>query len=523
MASSDNPVPSQNNNARVRRLARLATILWVSFRFGLDEFLLAGEPKGGLLALARGADVCGRYRAPRAVRLRRALETLGPIFVKFGQVLSTRRDLLPTDIADELAKLQDQVPPFPSEVAIAEVERAFGKNLGEVYDAFDPVPQASASVAQVHFARLPGGAEVAVKILRPGMLPVIRRDLALLDTAAALVQRTAEGRRLKPREVVAEFAKHLDDELDLVREAANASQLRRNFLDSPLLIVPEVYWDYCTTNVMTMQRMRGTPISQVGKLREQGINIPQLARAGVEIFFSQAFRDGYFHADMHPGNIQVAPDGRYVALDFGIMGTLSDRDRNYLAQNFLAFFNRDYKRVAQAHVEAGWVPPGTRIDEFAAAVRAVCEPIFDRPLKEIYFGRVLLRLFQTARRFNLEVQPQLVLLQKTLLNIEGLGRELDPDLDLWQTAKPYLERWMQGQVGWRGLVRTLKREAPTWANLLPQLPRLAHRALAEDRLGRIEQKLDAALAENRRRTRVGWVIAALLAALVTLQLYLLLA
>jgi ubiquinone biosynthesis protein len=301
--------------------------------------------------------------------------------------------------------------------------------------------------------------------------------------------------------VVAEFARHLDDELDLVREAANASQLRRNFLGSPLLVVPEVHWDYCGTNVMTMERMRGTPISQVAALRAQGIDIPKLARAGVEIFFSQAFRDGFFHADMHPGNILVAPDGRYVALDFGIMGTLSNRDRNYLAQNFVAFFNRDYRRVAQAHVDAGWVPPGTRIDEFEAAVRAVCEPIFDRPLKEIYFGRVLLRLFQTARRFNLEVQPQLVMLQKTLLNIEGLGRELDPDLDLWKTAKPYLERWMQEQIGWRGLVRTLKAEAPTWANLLPQLPRLAHRALAEDRFETIERQLEALLAEERRRNR----------------------
>jgi ubiquinone biosynthesis protein len=485
----------------VRRLLRLATILWVAVRFGLDEFLLAAEASGRWLRLGRSLDLFRRYAAPRGERLRRALETLGPIFVKFGQVLSTRRDLLPADIADELAKLQDQVPPFPSEIAIAEVERGLGKKVPEVFASFDAVPVASASVAQVHLATLPGGAEVAVKVLRPNMLSVIRRDLELLDTAAGLVERSAEGRRLKPREVVAEFAKHLDDELDLVREASNASQLRRNFLDSPLLAVPEVHWDYCTSNVMTMERMRGTPISRVAELRAQGIDIPRLARAGVEIFFSQAFRDGFFHADMHPGNILVAPDGRYIALDFGIMGTLSDRDRNYLAQNFIAFFNRDYKRVAQAHVDAGWVPPGTRIDEFEAAVRAVCEPIFDRPLKEISFGRVLLRLFQTARRFNLEVQPQLVMLQKTLLNIEGLGRELDPDLDLWKTAKPYLERWMRERIGWRGLVRTLKAEAPTWANLLPQLPRLAHRALAEDRFEAIDEKLDALLAEERRRNR----------------------
>ncbi len=496
------------------RLLRLATILGVAFRFGLDEFLLAAQPSGRWLRSARALDLFGRYAAPRGERLRRALETLGPIFVKFGQVLSTRRDMLPTDVADELAKLQDRVPPFPSAVAVAEIERGLGNKVPEVFATFDPTPVASASVAQVHLATLPGGAEVAVKVLRPNMLPVIRRDLELLDTAAGLVERTAEGRRYRPREVVAEFAKHLDDELDLVREAANASQLRRNFLGSPLLLVPEVHWDHTTTNVMTMERMRGTPISQVAALRAQGIDIPKLARAGVEIFFSQAFRDGFFHADMHPGNILVAPDGRYVALDFGIMGTLSHRDRNYLAQNFVAFFNRDYRRVAQAHVDAGWVPPGTRIDEFEGAVRAVCEPIFDRPLKEISFGRVLLQLFRTARRFNLEVQPQLVLLQKTLLNIEGLGRELDPDLDLWKTAKPYLERWLQEQIGWRGLVRTLKAEAPTWANLLPQLPRLAHRALAEDRLETIERQLDALLAEERRRNR--WLaVLALVAIAVT--------
>ena len=497
----------------MRRLARLAKIVWVAFRFGLDEFPLAGDPTGRWLRGARSLDVFGRYTAPRAVRLRRALETLGPIFVKFGQVLSTRRDLLPQDIADELAKLQDRVPPFPSEVAVAEIERAFGKPIGEIFESFEREPIASASIAQVHFATLRDGHPAAVKVLRPNMLPVIHRDLELLNAAAALVERTwSEGRRLKPREVVGEFAKHLHDELDLVREGANASQLRRNFLRSPLLLVPEVFWDYTLTNVMTMERMHGTPISQVESLRAQGIDIPKLARAGVEIFFSQVFRDGFFHADMHPGNILVAPDGRYIALDFGIMGTLNDRDKNYLAQNFLAFFQRDYKRVAQAHVEAGWVPPETRVDEFEAAVRAVCEPVFDRPLKEISFGRVLLRLFQTARRFNLEVQPQLVMLQKTLLNIEGLGRQLDPDLDLWTTAKPYLERWMHEQIGWRGLVRTILAEAPTWANLLPQLPRLAHRALAEDRLKRIEDRLEALVVEERRRTRtlraVAWLAAA---------------
>ena len=452
----------------------------------------------------------------RGQRLREALETLGPIFVKFGQILSTRRDLVPLDIADELAKLQDRVPPFASELAVAEVERSFGQPLGKLFSEFQTTPIASASIAQVHLARLHDGSEVAVKVLRPGVERAIARDVALLDTAAGLVERWwRDGRRLKPREVVAEFARHLDDELDLMREAGNASQLGRNFAGSTLLVVPAVYWDFCAQRVMVMERMHGTPISQVQTLREKGIDIPALARAGVEIFFTQAFRDGFFHADMHPGNILVATEGekrgRYVALDFGIMGTLTDVDKNYLAQNFLAFFNRDYKRVAQAHLDAGWVPAGTRVDEFEAAIRGVCEPIFARPLKEIYFGRLLLRLFQTSRRFNVEVQPQLVLLQKTLLNIEGLGRELDPDLDLWQTAKPFLERWVREQVGWRALVRNLRREAPFWATTLPQIPRLVHRALAEERSSELRAALDRLAALQARRNRLLQALVALVA------------
>ena len=448
----------------------------------------------------------------RGQRLREALETLGPIFVKFGQILSTRRDLVPLDIADELAKLQDRVPPFASELAVAEVERSLGQPLGKLFSEFQTTPIASASIAQVHLARLHDGSEVAVKVLRPGVERAIARDVALLDTAAGLVERWwRDGRRLKPREVVAEFARHLDDELDLMREAGNASQLGRNFAGSTLLVVPAVYWDFCAQRVMVMERMHGTPISQVQTLREKGIDIPALARAGVEIFFTQAFRDGFFHADMHPGNILVADDGRYVALDFGIMGTLTDVDKNYLAQNFLAFFNRDYKRVAQAHLDAGWVPAGTRVDEFEAAIRGVCEPIFARPLKEIYFGRLLLRLFQTSRRFNVEVQPQLVLLQKTLLNIEGLGRELDPDLDLWQTAKPFLERWVREQVGWRALVRNLRREAPFWATTLPQIPRLVHRALAEERSSELRAALDRLAALQARRNRLLQALVALVA------------
>ena len=489
-------------------LFRLLRILSIGLRFGLYEFV-PRLARSRLLALFAG----GR-RTPRAERLRRALETLGPIFVKFGQVLSTRRDLLPADIADELARLQDRVPPFASSLAIAEIERSLGNPIETAFPTFEHEPVASASIAQVHLGTLPDGREVAVKVLRPGVEDAVAKDVALLETGARMVEWLwPDGRRLKPREVVAEFSRHLADELDLMREAANASQLRRNFADSPLLQVPEIYWDWCSRRVMVMERMHGTPVSQTDTLRARGIDIPRLARAGVEIFFTQVFRDGFFHADMHPGNIFVADDGRYVALDFGIMGTLTETDKNYLAQNFIAFFNRDYRRVAQAHLDAGWVPEDTRVDEFEAAIRAVCEPIFDRPLKEIYFGKLLLRLFQTSRRFNVEIQPQLVMLQKTLLNIEGLGRELDPELDLWKTAKPFLERWMSEQVGWRGVIKALKQEAPYWAATLPQLPRLLHRALAEDRLGQLQGALARLAAQNARRNRL---LAALVAALVAL-------
>ena len=491
----------------MRRLLRLLRIVLVGLRFGLQEFLPPGRVRG-LIALA-----AAHRSEPRGARLRGALEELGPIFVKFGQVLSTRRDLLPQDIADELARLQDQVPPFSSDVAAAEIERSLGQPISTAFASFERDPVASASIAQVHLATLADGSAVAVKVLRPDVEAIIARDVALLETAAELVEKLwIDGRRLKPREVVAEFAKHLEDELDLMREASNASQLRRNFADSKLLLVPAIHWDYCSQRVMVMERMYGTPISQTEVLRAQGVDIPQLARAGVEIFFTQVFRDGFFHADMHPGNIFVATEGeargRYIALDFGIMGTLTEIDKNYLAQNFLAFFNRDYTRVAQAHLDAGWVPAETRIDEFEAAIRAVCEPIFARPLKEIYFGRLLLRLFQTSRRFNVAVQPQLVLLQKTLLNIEGLGRQLDPDLDLWQTAKPYLERWMIEQVGWRALARNVRKEAPFWAATLPQLPRLLHRLLAEERIDKLERAFGALHAQGARRN---CLLAALLA------------
>ncbi len=482
------------------RFFRLLKILAISFRFGLDEFFLGHERLRFVRPIVKAATFWRRLDKARGERLRLALEALGPIFVKFGQMLSTRRDLLPPDIADELAKLQDRVPPFPSNIALKTLELIYGKPVNEVFLVFDAEPVASASIAQVHLAVLHDGTEVAVKVLRPGIAPVISHDIALMETGAWLVEALwPDGKRLKPREVVSEFARHLGDELDLMREASNCSQLRRNFLDSPLLLVPEVYWDYCYSGVMVMQRVKGVPISHVAELRAQGIDIPRLARVGVEIFFTQVFRDGYFHADMHPGNIFVGSDGRYIAVDFGIMGTLTDEDKNYLAQNFLGFFRRDYKRVAEAHVEAGWAPRNTRIDDFETAIRAVCEPIFDKPLKEISFSRVLLRLFQTSREFNVEIQPQLVMLQKTLLNIEGLGRDLDPDLDLWTTAKPYLENWMSDQLGWRGLTRRLRKEASSWAVIMPQFPRLLHQALDEIRSQRIDEKMSEFVREKRRQ------------------------
>ena len=413
------------------RLFRGAFIVVIVLRYGLDELVLSSFRHPWLRWVTRILTLGRNLSAPRGERLREALEQLGPIFVKFGQVLSTRRDLLPPDIAEELAKLQDRVPPFASGIAVATIERAFRRPVDEVFETFEREPVASASIAQVHFATLRDKSgllrDVAVKVLRPGMLPVIEKDLGLMRMMAGWVEALSDdGKRLKPREVVAEFDKYLHDELDLVREAANAAQLRRNMEGLDLVLIPEMFWDFCHTEVIVMERMKGVPISQVDVLRAAGVDIPKLARDGVTIFFTQVFRDGFFHADMHPGNIQVSLDpatfGRYISLDFGIVGTLTEFDKEYLAQNFTAFFRRDYKRVAELHIESGWVPPQTRVDELEAAIRAVCEPYFDRPLKEISLGMVLMRLFQTSRRFHVEIQPQLVLLQKTLLNIEGLRR-----------------------------------------------------------------------------------------------------
>ncbi|MDQ6627495.1 MAG: ubiquinone biosynthesis regulatory protein kinase UbiB [Pseudomonadota bacterium] len=490
----------------MRHLARLV-VIWVTvFRYGLDELALSSFRQRWVRRLVAVMTLGRPLKMPRGQRLRLGLERLGPIFVKFGQVLSTRRDLLPADIADELARLQDRVPPFPDAEARAIVERAFNRPIDAIFSSFDAAPVASASIAQVHFAVLKDGREVAVKVLRPGMLAAIDDDIVLMRQLACWIERvSADGKRLKPRQVVAEFDNYLHDELDLVREAANATQLRRNMQGLGLVMVPEMVWDLCASDVIVMERMHGTPISQVQRLRDAGVDIAKLARDGVTIFFTQVFRDGFFHADMHPGNIQVslAPEtfGRYISLDFGIVGTLTEFDKDYLAQNFIAFFHRDYKRVAELHVESGWVPPATRIDELEGAIRAVCEPQFDRPLKDISLGQVLLRLFQTSRRFNVEIQPQLVLLQKTLLNVEGLGRDLDPELDLWSTAKPFLERWMNEQVGWRGLLVQLKKEAPRYVHLLPQLPRLVHAALQPP--AAVPQRvLEALLMEQRRTNRL---------------------
>jgi len=465
---------------KLRVLVRLLEIQRVLLRHGLDDYVRATHlypPLRFLFYLSPGVWFERRRGAPRGERLRLALEELGPVFVKFGQAVSTRRDLLPPDIADELAKLQDRVPPFPGATARALLEHSYGRPLAQVFAEFEETPLAAASIAQVHAARLPGGEEVVVKVLRPGMRAVIQRDLEVLHALAALAQRYArEARRLRPRELVDEYQKTILDELDLMREAANASQLKRNFAGSELLYVPEVYFDYCRSDVMVMERIHGVPISDLARLRASGTDIAQLAENGVRIFFTQVFRHNFFHADMHPGNIFVLIDEprrpRYAAVDFGIVGTLEPRDQYYLAENFLAVFERDYRRVAQLHLESGWAPAGTRLDEMESAVRTVCEPIFDRPLKDISFGAILLRLFEIARRFDMQIQPQLILLQKTLLNVEGLGRELYPELDVWKTATPILREWMRERGSLRALAKELRAHAPLLLDAARSMPAL---------------------------------------------------
>lgn len=503
-----NSPPTQRTIPGPAQLLRLLHINRVLVRHGLDDIVLATHlfrPIGFLRHVLPWNWVRREELAlSRGERIRLALEDLGPIFVKFGQMLSTRRDLLPDDIALELAKLQDRVPSFPGTEARSIIEKAYAQPLDAVFAAFSTEPLASASIAQVHAARLLNGREVVVKVLRPGIEKVIRRDVELLYIVASLAQRYwKEGRRLRPLEVVGEYEKTIFDELDLVREAANASQLRHNFKDSPILYVPEVFWLETRRNVLVMERIHGIPVGDTAQLQQRGVDLQKLSERGVIVFFTQVFRDSFFHADMHPGNIFVnaenPQDPRYIAVDFGIIGTLSPTDQHYLAENFLAFFHRDYRRVAELHIESGWVPAETRVDEFESAIRTVSEPIFDRPLKEISFGGFLLTLFRTARRFNMEVQPQLVLLQKTLLNIEGLGRQLDPELDLWKTAKPFLENWMRDRVGPKSVLKRIRYHLPHWADQTPDLPNLVYGLLKQASHGDLTIRLQRQEMEQLRR------------------------
>lgn len=492
-----------------RQLIRLIHIYFILLKFGLDADLFKIPwLKPFYLFTYINIFRLRHARKPRAVRMRLALEELGPIFVKFGQALSTRRDLLPEDVANELAKLQDQVPPFSSMQAKKMIEAALGGKISDLFKNFDAKPLAAASIAQVHTAELLGGEKVIVKVLRPNVHALIQRDVDLLYFLAKSAHKyVSEARRLRPVEVVAEFDQVIHDELDLQREAANASQLKRNFEGSDLLYVPEIYWDYVRENVLVMERIEGIPISDIQSLQDHNINLKALAERGVEIFFTQVFRDSFFHADMHPGNIFVssvdADQPRYLGVDFGIMGTLSATDQRYLAENLLAFFHRDYRRVAELHLASGWVPKNTRVDQFEAAIRTVCEPIFEKPLGKISFAQMLLKLFQTARRFDMLVQPQLVLLQKTLFNVEGLGRQLYPELDLWSTAKPYLENWIKTQVGVRALLRKLKDNLPYWLERLPDMPDLIYykllQANKEDSLhvAALQEKLNVLERKNR--------------------------
>tara|TARA_B100000575_G_C23142566_1_gene665431 strand:+ start:2605 stop:4173 length:1569 start_codon:yes stop_codon:yes gene_type:complete len=459
---------------------RLFKILFIFRSYGLAEFLGVNTPYF-IKIFIPVVNALGRKKYKnfsKEKRLRIALETLGPLFVKFGQLLSTRRDILYDELADELTLLQDRVKPFPGTISVSIIEKSLKRKISDVFCEFSMEPVASASVAQVHFAKLKrDNKPVAVKVLRPNVLIDIERDLKLLYLFAKVIKALVPGaERLKPTEVVSEFDNYLHDEVDLLYEAGNASKIKRNFTNSSILKIPEMMWEFCTSDVIVMERVEGIPINQISLLKEFKIDLVQLSHDGVEIFFTQVFRDGFFHADMHPGNILIGKQGayfgKYIALDFGIVGSLTDYDKNYLARNFLAFFRRDYRRVAQLHVDSGWVPADTRVESLESAIRTVCEPYFDKPLKEISLGQVLLRLFQASKKFNVIIQPQLVLLQKTLLNIEGLGRQLNPELDLWVTAKPFLERWMSEQIGFSAFKNQILKESENWASELPKIPRL---------------------------------------------------
>ncbi len=490
--------------ARRRTIFRMLAIQRVLVKYGLDDIIKETHLWRPLRFLFYVAPRRRDRSAPLGERIRLALEELGPIFVKFGQAISTRRDLLPPDIADELAKLQDAVPPFPAEQAIAIIEGAYGEPVGTVFERFDDEPLAAASIAQVHTAKLKAGTEVIVKVLRPGVEEQIERDLDVLHMLARLADRYWErGKRLKPLEVVDEYEHTILDELDLMREAANTAQLKRNFQGSDMLYVPEIYWDYCRPEVLVQERIYGTPISDMKTLRDAGTNIQRLAENGVEIFFTQVFRHNFFHADMHPGNIFVIhtdPEHpKYAAVDFGIVGTLNPEDQRYLAENFLAFFDRDYHRIAKLHIDSGWVPPGTRIDQLESAVRTVCDPIFSKPLAEISFAQVLIRLFRVAQRFDVEIQPQLILLHKTLFNIEGLGRQLYPQLDLWKTAHPVLRRWMDEQVGGRAMLRDVRENLPQLRDAMRELPAILNHLGEQVAQGRIRFNLQSPELEAIRR------------------------
>ncbi len=516
----------------VARFFRILKINFIFVRYNLDEIILTSWfSPFRFFSYFNPWYWFYKNKLTRGERVRRAIEDLGPIFIKAGQVLSTRRDLLPDDIAEELAKLQDKVPPFSGEVAKKTIESALGKNITEIFSEFDTCELASASIAQVHPVRLLDGRLAVVKVLRPNIKKIIERDLDLLFTLASIANRYwAESRRFKPHEIVDEIAHTLHDELDLMREGANASQLRRNFHGSTWLYIPEIYWSYCRSNVLVMERIEGIPIHQIDAIKEAGIHLKKLAERGVEIFFTQVFRDSFFHADMHPGNIFVSTkdleNPQYIAVDFGIVGSLNAKDKRYLAENMLAFFKRDYQRVAELHIASGWLPPNTRIDQFEGAIRAVCEPIFERPVKEISFGQLLLRLFQTARRFNINIQPQLILLQKTLLNIEGVGAQIYPDLDIWAIAGPFLEKWIKQQVGPRAFLRKMRDNIPYWSEKFPEIPGLVYEALTEYTYNQEQtrfnsstnKELDSVLykTHSRRKLLLGFSVGSLTAALILL-------